>query len=113
MSGVRRFARTSTGSPSQQYRRNMGPRVLALLAFAVVPSLSANAADGPIQFNRDVRPILSNKCFACHGIDPKHRKADLRLDVADGLTAPLKGGRVAVIAGDPGKSELWKRINSA
>ncbi len=70
----------------------------------------ATAATGPVQFNRDVRPILSDQCFACHGFDAKHRKAGLRLDVAESAYAPNKEGRVAVKPGDPAGSELWKRI---
>jgi hypothetical protein len=64
-----------------------------------------------IQFNRDVRPILSDKCFSCHGLDAKHRKADLRLDTLEGATVDLKG-KHAVVAGNIGRSELWSRINS-
>ena len=63
----------------------------------------------PVQFNRDVRPILSDKCFACHGFDAKHRKADLRLDTPEGATADRKGVR-AIVPGDLAKSELWARI---
>lgn len=60
-------------------------------------------------FNRDVRPILSDACFACHGFDAKKRKADLRLDTAEGALADL-GGYAAVVPGKPEESELWKRI---
>lgn len=56
-----------------------------------------------IQFNRDIRPILSDNCFACHGLDAKKREADLRLDVA---------GSEAIVPGDVEKSSLWQRIVS-
>ena len=64
-----------------------------------------------LTFNRDIRPIFSNACFACHGFDAKERKANLRLDTAEGARADL-GGYAAIVAGDPGKSEVWLRILS-
>jgi hypothetical protein len=56
-----------------------------------------------VDFDRDVRPILSDKCFQCHGPDAETRAADLRLDTRDGLTA-------AVAPGDAAASELIRRI---
>ncbi|MEY4133069.1 MAG: hypothetical protein RL592_1127 [Verrucomicrobiota bacterium] len=68
-------------------------------------------ADAKVSFNREIRPILSEQCFSCHGFDPKHRKADLRLDIREGALAVNDGVR-AIIPGDPSKSELWKRLLS-
>ncbi|MFN5850940.1 MAG: PSD1 and planctomycete cytochrome C domain-containing protein [Pirellulaceae bacterium] len=62
----------------------------------------------PLDFNRDIRPILSDKCFACHGLDEKKREADLRLDDASGAVSGA-GGRV-IVPGDPQSSVLWERI---
>ncbi|MCA9248011.1 MAG: PSD1 domain-containing protein [Planctomycetales bacterium] len=62
-----------------------------------------------MDFNRDVRPILSDKCFYCHGPDPKHREADLRLDEEQAAKADL-GGYHAVVAGDAEASEIYARI---
>jgi hypothetical protein len=76
--------------------------------YIAAPALAAPPAT--IEFNRDVRPILSDKCFACHGLDAKKRKADLRLDMAASATADRKGVR-AVVPGDLTKSALWARVN--
>jgi mono/diheme cytochrome c family protein len=69
----------------------------------------AGSAAEPVDFNRDIRPILTVKCYACHGPDEDKRKADLRLDTRAGATQDL-GGYAAVVPGKPDASELWKRI---
>ena len=76
-----------------------------LLVFLLGPVAFAE----DVQFNRDIRPILSNKCFLCHGPDEKKRKADLRLDQRDGALADL-GGYSAVVPGKPDESELLARV---
>ena len=63
-------------------------------------------------FNRDIRPILSDKCFPCHGFDAKQRKAGLRLDTAEGAFGATESGGVAIKPGDLDGSEVWRRINS-
>jgi hypothetical protein len=83
---------------------------IRMLAFSVALPWSLAADDG-IRFNRDVRPILSENCFACHGQDAKKRKAKLRLDEREGALADRDGVR-AIVPGDLAKSELWARIIS-
>ncbi len=70
------------------------------------------ATSGTPLFNRDIRPILSDNCFACHGFDTRKRKAGLRLDTAEGAFTPDKDGKVAIKPGDVQGSELWHRLNS-
>ncbi|HEY9172672.1 MAG TPA: DUF1549 domain-containing protein, partial [Verrucomicrobiae bacterium] len=64
-----------------------------------------------MEFNRHIRPILSDACLHCHGFDSSTRKADLRLDTFEGATAVRKG-RQAIKPGDLPASELWRRINA-
>lgn len=80
-----------------------------------VSLVAAGCADSGIElpdtleFNRDVRPILSNSCLPCHGPDANARQAELRLDVR-GLATAERGGIRAIVPGDPGASELVRRI---
>src|SRR5437588_10991547 len=68
------------------------------------------AALQPVDFTRDIRPILSDTCFLCHGPDEKNRKGGLRLDTKKGAFADL-GGHKAIVPGEPDKSALFLRIN--
>ena len=67
----------------------------------------AHAADAPLEFNRDIRPILAEYCFACHGPDSASRKADLRLDKRDAAIE-----KHAIAPGDAVHSTLLERIDS-
>jgi hypothetical protein len=80
---------------------------LLLLPFAVV------AHGQGIEFNRDIRPILSDKCFACHGPDAANRKTKVRFDIESGAKIELGKGRYAIVPGNPAKSEMISRITSA
>lgn len=79
-----------------------------LSAFAAVSSASENS----VNFNRDIRPILSNKCFHCHGPDEEDREEELRMDIPDGPLGALtrRDDYFIIKPGKPEESELWWRI---
>ncbi|MCB1064186.1 MAG: PSD1 domain-containing protein [Verrucomicrobiae bacterium] len=82
------------------------------LAFFSAIAVGAESPKGmEVSFRRDVRPILSDKCFSCHGPDAETREADLRLDTQEGAFGDL-GGYAAVVPGDLEKSELIYRITT-
>ncbi|MBL7817182.1 MAG: PSD1 domain-containing protein [Saprospiraceae bacterium] len=74
----------------------------------------SNSIPDKISYNFHIRPILSDKCFACHGPDANKRKADFRLDIEEYAFKPLKEtkGAFAIVRGKPEESELFKRITS-
>ena len=90
-------------------------KVLSLITgiWALVAIGSSACAADPLDFNRDVRPILSDKCFACHGPDAKHVEGDLRLDLFVDAIKPNDEGRTAIVPGKPEASEVVRRINAA
>ncbi len=81
-------------------------RSLFLVACLGVLPVCRAAADPPLDFQRDIRPILSNACFQCHGPDAKNRKADLRLDIKDGGAFD----NIVIVPGKAEKSDLYKRL---
>ena len=86
---------------------------MRLLPLLLIISFSSSQllAEEEFSFDRDIRPILSDKCFHCHGPDENERKADLRLDTFEGATRDL-GGYSAIVPGDLDESELIYRILS-
>lgn len=85
---------------------------MAFAALFLVAPL--HAGDALVNFNRDIRPILSNKCFQCHGPNAKDIKGDLRLDITDGAYGVLtpRDNNHIIKPGHPEESELWHRIST-
>ncbi len=93
---------------------NNGTR-LALLAslftFSIV-GWASDPASVPVLFNRDIRPILSDHCYTCHGPDKANRKTAMHFDNEDGARTPLASGGQAFVGGDLAKSVMYQRITS-
>jgi mono/diheme cytochrome c family protein len=92
------------------------PSLLAVTALGT-PALAeadpgAETTARSVDFNRDVRPILSKNCFACHGADEQHREGGLRLDLRGDAIKPLADGKTAIVPGHTDRSELVRRIAS-
>jgi hypothetical protein len=98
--------------------RGIAARLLIGLAASLpLATMEAATKDKPgtpttIDFSRDIRSLLSDNCFACHGPDDKERKARLRLDIRADALMPAKSGERAIVPGDASKSELMARITA-
>src|SRR5258707_12875832 len=82
----------------------------------LLPILASCLALGGLDFERDVRPILADACFRCHGPDGGARKANLRLDLREGLFGAIRDPARAVHVVEPGQpeqSELWAKISAS
>ena len=114
MNLVRRF-----GKQKRRYVVCVVASLLCLAAFAYPPAGAVQNTDLPtapsarrIDFSRDIRPILSDKCFACHGPDAPNNKSPLRFDTEAHAFADLGEGRRAIVRGHPEQSELVRRITA-
>jgi mono/diheme cytochrome c family protein len=91
-------------------------RIKVLLGGCVILTLGTVASGGqeqrPVDYNREIRPILSRNCFACHGADDEHRKSGLRLDRREAAVKELDSGLTAIIPGKVDDSELVVRITT-
>src|SRR5215212_4767838 len=90
----------------------IGLAIFSAAAITFAASKEKPGAAKPIDFNRDIRPILSDNCFACHGPDDKRRKAKLRLDTKEDAFKPAKSGDHAIVPKDLKNSQLVARITS-
>src|ERR1700757_3487911 len=88
----------------------MAPYRIPIVLLATLSPLLA--AEEKLTFNRDIRPILSDRCFPCHGPDAANRKTRLRFDIESGARIDLGKGRYAIVPGDPQNSEMVRRITS-
>lgn len=88
--------------------------LVALMAIAINADVRRGSGETPsaaVDFARDVRPVLADKCFRCHGPDEKARRGQLRLDIRDAAIAAREGSP-AIVPGEPDRSELVRRIES-
>src|SRR5579862_4121059 len=86
---------------------NLPGWTLLTCAMLVGPALAEQPA---VEFNRDIRPIFSDKCYTCHGPDKGNRKANLRFDIESAAKSDLGNGHIAVVPGDTEKSEIVRRV---
>src|SRR5579862_9780689 len=86
----------------------MNTRYLILAAALALPVRALPAVD----FNREIRPILSDNCFKCHGPDDKHRMANLRHDLRDGGAYAERAKGPLIVPGDSAKSTLYQRVSN-
>jgi hypothetical protein len=87
---------------------------MVLVLPMILASVCLHAADDVISYSREIRPLLSDRCFACHGPDDGKREAELRLDIPEGDQGPFhaRDGRQALRPGDLESSELWSRLTT-
>jgi cytochrome c553 len=92
---------------------NFVAAVCASVAFAASFGAATSTAAEPIDFRRDIQPILSNHCWSCHGVDETSRKGGMRLDVRESATSPADSGLAPIVPDKPDESELIARITAA
>src|SRR5262245_34579389 len=94
-------AMESANPPGPHLRSGRVAAFAGFFVFALATNFSfCRADDGRIEFNRQIRPLLSDRCFRCHGPDARQRKGDLRLDTDAGARAKRDGGS-AIVRGKP------------
>jgi hypothetical protein len=98
--------------PTPAFRNSPIWVLLALCLAAVTPLPVSAGAPQHVNYSRDIRPILSNLCYKCHGPDIGQRKAGMRLDTKDGVFAKLESGETPIVAGSSAKSAVYQRLTS-
>ncbi|MFZ9090652.1 MAG: c-type cytochrome domain-containing protein, partial [Planctomycetaceae bacterium] len=98
--------------PDQCFRLINTAAMIGATVF-VAAVTGSTAVCGDVDFVREIRPILAEKCFACHGPDEQTRQVGLRFDVRTAATGQLQSGSIAIVPGDPTTSELIRRIDSS
>jgi len=88
-------------------------RIAGFVCILFAHPMFARAESSPVDFAREVRPILADFCFRCHGPDAKQRQADMRLDVRDDATRAVMSKRVPIVPNKPQESELVRRVFAA
>lgn len=94
------------GIPRRSLYHAPGLGLAWLLGWLACSGAAVHGQDSNIDFNRQIRPLLASRCLSCHGPDPEHRSADLRLDTFEGATD------YAIVPGEPESSEVWMRISA-
>lgn len=87
--------------------------ILSIGLVTALPFLCSDLQAQTVDFNRQIRPLLSNRCLACHGPDEGQRQAGLQLDLRESATTARDSGDIAVVPGNPAASELMARLTSA
>ncbi|MFP6598045.1 MAG: DUF1549 domain-containing protein, partial [Candidatus Hydrogenedentota bacterium] len=88
------------------------PLFSAIIGCGISIAYPSARADDKVDFNRDIRPIISEKCYACHGPDSAAREKDLRFDIREGLFGKSEFGQPLIVPGDPEESEIYYRITA-
>src|SRR5437762_2480318 len=108
----------SPGDPDRDYAPGVESTLMngehwrsRLALLAAVACAAVTAQPNTVEFNRDIRPILSERCYTCHGPDESKRKSKLRLDTEAGAKSDL-GGHFALLPGNAAGSELIQRVTS-
>src|SRR6266850_4359161 len=86
---------------------------LSLFSWSATAGESPKKVAGHVDFNRDIRPILSENCYKCHGPDDGARKAKLRFDIRSDALKPAKSGDIPIVPGSPEKSQMVLRITAS